>query len=212
MTDPSKVTSEGLTEGKFLDENDPITLFSQWFSEAEKAETSNPDAMALASVDSKGMPNVRIVLLKAFGTEGFVFYTNLHSAKGEELATNAKAAIAFYWKSLNKQIRARGFVEPVSKKDADAYFATRPRGAQIGAWASKQSRPLESRFALETEIAKATARYMIGAVPRPEYWSGFRIIPLEIEFWSERKFRLHERLVFRRTTPASSWTKTRLYP
>jgi pyridoxamine 5'-phosphate oxidase len=212
MTDPSKETSEGLTEGKFLAENDPFTLFSKWFSEAGKAEVSNPDAMALATVDQEGLPNVRMVLLKGFGSEGLVFYTNLQSAKGGELAVNAKAAIVLYWKSLNRQIRARGPVVPVSKEEADAYFATRPRGAQLGAWASKQSRPLEGRFALEAEIAKTTARYAIGAVPRPEHWSGFRIVPLEIEFWAEGKFRLHKRLLFKRTDSASHWSKTELYP
>jgi pyridoxamine 5'-phosphate oxidase len=211
MTEHLKETAEGLTEGKFLAENDPITLFSKWFAEANKAEPRDANAMALATVDANGMPNVRLVLLKDFGPEGFVFYTNLESAKGEELKYNAKAAFVLYWKSLNRQVRVRGSAEPVSDAEADAYFATRPREAQIGAIASKQSRRLASRAAFEKDIAEVAARYGEDKVPRPEYWGGFRIVPLEIEFWAERKFRLHDRLVFRRKG-ASSWTKTFLYP
>jgi pyridoxamine 5'-phosphate oxidase len=211
MTELSKETAEGLTEGKFLQENDPLALFSQWFEEARASEPRDANAMALATVDADGLPNVRMVLLKDYGPEGFVFYTNLESAKGEELAQNAKAALVLYWKSLNRQIRVRGIVEHVSDAEADAYFASRARDAQIGAIASRQSRVLADRATFEKEIAEVAARYK-DKVPRPSSWSGLRIMPLEIEFWADRKFRLHDRLVFRRTGPQSSWTKSQLFP
>jgi pyridoxamine 5'-phosphate oxidase len=212
MTEPSQETAEGLTEGKFLQENDPFSLFSEWFAEARNAEPRDANAMALATVDADGLPNVRMVLLKSFGPEGFVFYTGLESAKGMELAQNAKAAFVLYWKSLGRQIRVRGGVEPVSVEEADAYFASRPREAQIGAIVSKQSRPLADRAAFEKDIAEVGARYK-DKVPRPQYWSGFRIVPLEIEFWAERKFRLHDRLLFKRAGLQSrAWEKSRLYP
>lgn len=212
MTEHLKENPEGLTESEFLALEEPFVLFSEWYRLAEKAELANPNAMALASVDATGLPNVRIVLLKGFGPKGLVFYTNLESCKGEELAANPQAAAVLYWKSLNRQVRVRGPVELVSAEEADAYFATRPRGAQIGALASQQSRPLEGRFALEAAIAKTAARYAIGAVPRPPHWSGFRIIPLSIEFWADRPFRLHDRFLFTRAEPSASWRKTRLYP
>ena len=168
--------------------------------------------MALASVDEEGLPDVRMVLLKGFDDRGFVFYTNFESQKGQELLATRKAALCFHWKSLRRQIRVRGPVEVVSEAEADAYFASRPRDSRIGAWASKQSRPLESRFALETAVAMYAARYAIGEVPRPAYWSGFRVKPLSIEFWHDRPFRLHERVVFRRAATDGKWDKTRLYP
>jgi len=168
--------------------------------------------MALATVDSEGMPNVRMVLMKGFDENGFVFYTNLDSQKGQELAANARAGLAFYWKSLKRQVRIRGTTQPVSEAEADAYFASRPRGAQIGAWASRQSAPLESRFAFEKAVALVAAKHAIGSVPRPPFWSGYRLIPLAIEFWQERPFRLHDRLAFVRTAPGLPWSKTRLYP
>jgi pyridoxamine 5'-phosphate oxidase len=152
------------------------------------------------------------VLLKGFDTDGFVFYSHINSAKGRELTANPKAALVFHWKSLRRQVRVRGIVETVTAAEADAYFATRPKQAQLGAWASKQSQPLESRFAFEQQIAKYAAKHMIGEVPRPEGWNGWRIVPREIEFWHDRPYRLHDRIVFRRASRQDAWTKTRLYP
>jgi pyridoxamine 5'-phosphate oxidase len=166
--------------------------------------------MALATVDAAGMPDVRMVLLKDHGPEGFVFYTNLESSKGRQLAAVPRAALCFHWKSLRRQVRVRGTVSSVTEAEADAYFASRSRLSRIGAWASKQSRPLESRLALEKAVAIETAKHALGEVPRPPYWSGFRLTPLEIEFWRDGAFRLHERLRF--TRAASGWTKAMLYP
>jgi pyridoxamine 5'-phosphate oxidase len=202
----------GLTAGDLADRDEPLRLFADWFAEAKRSEPVNPEAMTLATVDADGLPNARMVLLKGFDERGFVFYTNLDSVKGQELAAAPKAALTFYWKSLQRQVRLRGGVEPVTAAEADAYFATRPRGAQIGAWASKQSCPLESRMAFEKAIAIHAAKFGIGPVPRPPRWSGFRVVPQEIEFWQERPFRLHDRLVFTRSSPAAPWSKTRLYP
>lgn len=201
-----------LTGGDFTAADEPWRLFAAWFAEAKRAEPVNPDAMAVATVDGSGLPNVRMVLLKGFDVRGFVFYTNLGSVKAHELDDAPKAALTFYWKALQRQVRARGNVEAVSAEEADAYFATRSRMAQIGAWASKQSAPLESRMAFEKAITRFTAKFGIGTVPRPAFWSGYRIVPQEIEFWQERQFRLHDRIVFRRADPAALWTKTRLYP
>jgi pyridoxamine 5'-phosphate oxidase len=201
-----------LTAGDFTDADEPLRLFAAWFADAKRSEPVNPDAMTLATIDPDGMPNARMVLLKGFDERGFVFYTNRDSIKGHELAAAPKAALTFYWKSLQRQVRLRGTVEAVSDAEADAYFASRSRMAQIGAWASKQSSALESRLAFEKAIALYTAKYAIGTVPRPPYWSGFRIAPHEIEFWQERPFRLHDRIVFKRTNPAGHWQKTRLYP
>lgn len=201
-----------LTGGDFTQADEPVRLFAAWFAEAKRAEPVNPDAMALATVDASGQPNARMVLLKGFDERGFVFYTNVDSSKGHELAAAPKAALTFYWKTLQRQVRARGAVEPVSKEEADAYFATRSRMAQIGAWASNQSAPLESRMAFEKAVARYTAKFGIGAVPRPPHWSGYRIVPQEIEFWQERPFRLHDRIAFTRSTPTASWRKARLYP
>jgi pyridoxamine 5'-phosphate oxidase len=196
----------------FSEADEPFILFATWMKEAEIREPNDADAMALATVDSAGMPNVRMLLLKEFSNAGFVFYTNFESAKGRELLANGKAAMCFHWKSLRRQVRIRGAVTQVSDAEADAYFATRPRGSRIGAWASQQSRPLEGRFALEKAVARHAAHYMIGEVPRPPHWSGFRLIPVEIEFWHDRPFRLHDRVVFRRGAPNETWGKTRLYP
>jgi pyridoxamine 5'-phosphate oxidase len=201
-----------LTVGDFTEADEPFRLFAAWFAEAKSAEPVNPDAMAIATVDAAGLPNVRMVLLKGFDQRGFVFYTNLGSVKAQELDGVRKAALTFYWKTLQRQVRVRGNVEAVSAEEADAYFATRSRMAQIGAWASKQSSPLESRMAFEKAIARNAAKFAIGTVPRPPFWSGYRVVPQEIEFWQERLYRLHDRIAFTRADPAAPWSKTRLYP
>ncbi len=200
-----------LKKSDFTEYAEPFRLFSEWLADAEKSEPNDPTAVALATVDPDGMPDVRMVLLKGFDEEGFVFYTNFESAKGQEILSSMKAAMCFHWKSLRRQVRVRGPVEVVSDAEADAYYATRPRGSRIGAWASKQSRPLESRFALEKAVAEYTARYAIGDIPRPPHWSGFRIKPQTIEFWHDRPFRLHDRIVFS-SKDSGGWDKTRLYP
>ena len=193
-----------------LSARDPFALFGDWFGEAVKAEPNDGNAMSLATVDAAGMPDLRMVLLKGFDAEGFVFFTNLESAKGQELAANPKAALLFHWKSLRRQVRIRGAVSPVSEAEADAYFATRARPAQIGAWASEQSRPLPDRLALEKRIAAVGMRFGLGKVTRPPHWSGYRLAPANLEFWRDRPFRLHERLVFHRA--AGGWTTERLFP
>ncbi|WP_420408576.1 pyridoxamine 5'-phosphate oxidase [Hoeflea sp.] len=204
------MTETGLTIGDFTEASEPYRLFASWLEEATASELNDPNALALATVDSDGMPNVRMVLLKGFDERGFVFYTNFESQKGVEILGSMKAAMCFHWKSLRRQVRVRGPVECVSEEEADEYYASRPRGSRIGAWASRQSRPLESRFALEKAVAEYTARHAVGDIPRPPHWSGFRILPQSVEFWHDRAFRLHDRVVFERTGDA--WGKTRLYP
>ncbi|MCP4934618.1 MAG: pyridoxamine 5'-phosphate oxidase [bacterium] len=196
----------------FSKEEQPFALFESWMKEAESTELNDPNAMGLATVDEQGMPNLRTVLLKNAHKTGFVFYTNLGSAKGAELQASGKAALNFHWKSLRRQVRLRGPVSLVSDEEADAYYASRARGSRIGAWASKQSRELESRFALEKRVAKFATKYAIGTVPRPQWWSGFRLIPLEMEFWHDRPFRLHDRLLFQRSDIDEPWMPARLYP
>jgi len=201
-----------LTGGDFTEADEPLRLFAAWFAAAKRSEPVNPEAMTLATVDADGRPNARMVLLKGFDERGFVFYSNAESIKGHELAAAPQAALTFYWKSLQRQVRQRGRVEAVSDAEADAYFATRSRMAQIGAWASKQSSALESRLAFEKAVARYTAKFAIGTVPRPPHWVGYRVVPSEIEFWQERPFRLHDRIVFTRDSVSAPWTKTRLYP
>jgi len=194
----------------FTESSEPFSVFQQWLDEATASEPNDPNAMALATVDASGMPDVRMVLLKGFDTEGFVFYTNSESAKGTEMAANMKAAVVFHWKSLRRQVRVRGTVSQVSDAESDAYYHSRPRMSQIGAWASQQSRPLENRLALETAVAKYTAKFGLSEIPRPNYWNGYRIKPEQVEFWHDRPFRLHERIVFARTQ--NGWSKQRIYP
>jgi pyridoxamine 5'-phosphate oxidase len=206
-----------LRSGDFTDAEAPLRLFAAWFEDAKKGEPADPEAMALATVDADGLPNVRMVLLKGFDERGFMFYSNEGSQKGHELAASPKAALAFHWKSLRRQVRLRGAIAPASEAEADAYFASRPRSSQIGAWASKQSSPLESRLAFEKAIALYAAKFALGAVPRPPFWVGYRLVPVVMEFWQDRPFRLHDRIEFRRAAPGAargtdSWIKTRLYP
>jgi pyridoxamine 5'-phosphate oxidase len=195
---------------ELLAADDPFALFAAWLREADAAEPNDPNAMALATVDETGLPDVRMVLLKDVTPAGFTFFTNLESAKGRELAANPKAALLFHWKSLRRQVRVRGAVEPVSDAEADAYFATRARPSQIGAWASEQSRELPGRLALEKRIAEFGLKFGLGKVARPPHWSGFRLVPENFEFWRDRPFRLHERLVFERS--GEGWGTKRLYP
>ncbi|KRB49951.1 pyridoxamine 5'-phosphate oxidase [Rhizobium sp. Root708] len=206
------MSANELISGDFTERNEPFDLFADWLKEAEASEVNDPNAVALATVDEDGLPNVRMVLLKGFDQDGFVFYTNFESQKGREILGQKKAAMCFHWKTLRRQVRLRGPVEIVSDEEADAYYKTRARGSRIGAWASKQSRPLESRFALEKAVAEYTARYAVGEIPRPAHWSGFRIRPVSIEFWKDQKFRLHDRVEFRRTSPDGDWGKVRMYP
>jgi pyridoxamine 5'-phosphate oxidase len=201
-----------LTSGDFSAADDPLALFAAWLKDATASEPRDPTAMTLATVDADGQPNARMVLLKGIDARGFVFYTNIESQKGQELDASPQAALVFHWKSINRQIRVRGTVERVSDADADSYFATRPKQAQIGAWASKQSKPLESRLAFEKAVALYATKYAIGTVPRPPNWSGYRVVPAQIEFWHDRPFRLHDRIVFERDAPGGAWKKTRLYP
>lgn len=193
-----------------MTEDTPFARFASWLAEAEQSEPINPTAMSVATVDARGRPQVRMVLLRGFDTRGFVFYTNLDSQKGADLKAHPYAALCFYWKTPGRQVRIDGPVEIVSDAEADAYFASRPRDSQIGAWASQQSRTLESRFALEQQVARYAAQFGFNRVPRPPFWSGYRVIPEVIEFWEERPFRLHERTVFTRRD--ATWDISQLYP
>lgn len=204
--------AERIKKVSFFDESNPFALFDSWMKEAWKAEPNDANAMSLATVDADGMPNVRMVLLKGIDERGFVFYTNYESAKGQELLGQKKAAVCFHWKSLRRQIRIRGDIQSVSDEEADTYYNSRDRGSRIGAWASRQSRPMSDRFELEREVAKKTARYAIGAIPRPSYWSGFRIIPVAMEFWRDKPFRLHDRRKFTRANLEETWASEQLLP
>ena len=197
-------------DADFFAQNEPLALFERWFKEAKAKEPGDPNAMSLATVDASGAPDVRMVLLKAVDARGFAFYTNAESAKGEQLAANPRAALCFYWKSLKRQVRVRGAVTPIPSEEADAYFQNRDRGARLGAWASTQSRPLPDRMALEKRVAEFALKFGVGQVPRPPYWGGWLLAPVQIEFWRDRPFRLHDRLVFKRN--GAGWAKSRLYP
>jgi len=211
MTDNADNAAPRLTSRDLDEADNPYSVFAQWFAEAEESEPEDSNAMALATVDGDGLPDVRMVLLKGYNEAGFVFFTNVNSAKGAELAANPKAALCLHWKSLRRQVRIRGPVEPVSGAEADDYFNNRARMSRIGAWASRQSQPLESRFALEKAVAAQTARFAAGPIPRPDFWSGYRIVPQTIEFWREAAFRLHDRVLYSREAQ-DNWSRTRLYP
>lgn len=189
---------------------DPFARFAAWMAEATQSEPNDPNAVCLAACTPEGRPSARMVLLKGLDSRGFVFYTNLESRKGRELAANPHAALCFHWKSLARSVRVEGPVEPVSAEEADAYYASRARGSRIGAWASRQSRPLEGRWALEKAVAEYTLKFGVGAIPRPEFWSGFRVLPERIEFWRDMPFRLHDRQVFHRD--GAAWRVEALYP
>jgi pyridoxamine 5'-phosphate oxidase len=195
-----------------FDREEPFRLFKEWFEDAKAREPNDANAMTLATVDAEGLPDARMVLLKGVDERGFVFFTNTESDKGRELAANPGAALLFHWKSLRRQVRIRGPVEPVTEAEADAYFASRARDSQIGAWASDQSRVMEGRFALEKRIAELGLKFGLGEVPRPPHWSGYRVLPLAFEFWRDRPFRLHDRLRFRREDLAGGWIRERLFP
>jgi pyridoxamine 5'-phosphate oxidase len=196
----------------FTQSTDPFSLFEEWFAEAKTSEINDPHALALATVDAGGLPDVRVVLMNGYDRRGFVFYTHKTGTKGRQLAANMQAGLVFHWKSLKRQVRARGPVEIVSDAEADAYFASRPRDSRIGAWASLQSQLLDDRATFEARIEAVKALYEGQDVPRPPHWTGYRVKPLEIEFWHDRPFRLHDRIVFRRETPDGAFSKTRLYP
>ena len=207
----------GPQSADFMQASEPFALFEAWFEDARQHEINDPEAMAVASVDEAGLPNVRMVLLKGLDgpdhpARGFVFYTNFESAKGAELLASGKAALLFHWKSLRRQVRVRGNVSVTSEEEADAYFASRARGSRIGAWASQQSRAMDGRHALEKAVAWYGLKFNVGAVRRPPHWSGFRVRPLEIEFWHDRPFRLHDRLQFTRADQNASWQRNWLFP
>jgi len=201
-----------LSSSDFTETEDPFSLFRQWFAEAAGKEVNDPDAITLATVDAAGMPDARAMLCKQVDERGFVFYTNAESAKGGEIAANPKAAILYHWKSLRRQVRARGPLAKISEAESDAYFASRPRLSRIGAWASQQSRPLESRAKLLGAVAALTAKFGIGEIPRPPYWGGFRLTPIQIEFWQDHQYRLHDRIRFTRESEGAPWRRQRLYP
>lgn len=196
-----------------VDYSEPFTLFGDWFGEAEKAEPAYPNAVAVSSTTSDGFPSSRVVLMKGWDEQGFVFYTNFESRKGVEILANPNVALLFHWKSLNRQVRIEGVASRVLDAEADDYFQSRPRDSRIGAWASDQSRPMEGRFVFEKNIAKYAAKFRIGDIPRPPHWSGFRVVPQAFEFWQDRKFRLHDRHIYKRVEGGGdAWTKEIYFP
>lgn len=199
-------------DGCLITGENPFALFRDWLELANKSEINDANAMALATADGSGLPNVRMVLLKDFDEDGFVFYTNSESQKGVELEVNMQAAVVLHWKSLRRQVRLRGTVTLISEDESNAYFNSRPRASRIGAWASQQSRPVESRLALQKAVAVQSARFAVGSIPRPSYWNGYRITPSYIEFWLDKPFRLHDRLIFQRETLMERWTTKKLFP
>jgi pyridoxamine 5'-phosphate oxidase len=211
MTPPAQSLTAILFDDAHLEAVDPFALFADWLEAAAATEPNDPSAMAIASVDEDGLPDLRMVLLRGHDARGFVFFTNFESAKARQLLAHPKAALLFHWKTQRRQVRVRGAVEEVSGTEADDYFSSRPRGSQVGAHASDQSRPLASRQELIDRVEAVAKRFEGGEVPRPAHWSGFRIVPQEIEFWKDGEFRLHDRVVFRRTG-ADDWSRTRLYP
>lgn len=208
----AKAAATSPDDGAWFARSDPFALFAEWLEDAKKKEPNDANAMALATADEHGAPDVRMVLLKGASPEGFVFYSNAQSRKGRQLSANAQAALCFHWKSLRRQVRVSGPVEEATSEEADDYFASRAKDSQIGAWASEQSRPMEGRFELEQRIAQFALKYGLGKTPRPPQWIGWRVRPTRIEFWRDRPFRLHDRLEFTRTTPDAPWTTNRLYP
>ncbi|POF33635.1 pyridoxamine 5'-phosphate oxidase [Roseibium marinum] len=207
--DPALAFEEDAT---IISGQDPLALFDEWLALAHEQEINDANAMAIATADAAGLPNVRMVLLKGYDREGFVFYTNTESQKGRELSENAQAAAVLHWKSLRRQVRFRGKVVPVSEDEADAYFNSRARASRIGAWASQQSRPLQNRLALKKAVLAETARFAVGAIPRPPYWHGYRLVPSYMEFWMDKPFRLHDRQVFQRNGPDDPWTMEKFFP
>ncbi len=207
--DYAKAAANSPDDGAWFAKTDPFALFAEWLEEAKKKEPNDANAMALATADEHGAPDVRMVLLKDVSANGFVFYSNKES---RQLTANSQAALCFHWKSLRRQVRVSGRVQEATAEEADAYFATRAKDSQIGAWASEQSRPMEGRFELEKRIAMFAARYGLGKTPRPPHWIGWRIVPMRIEFWRDRPFRLHDRLEVKRDNAAQPWTTRRLYP
>ena len=208
----SREAVDSVTTGDFTEAEDPFLVFDAWFKEAFANEVNDPEAMTLATVDETGLPDARTLLCKGVDSRGVVFYGNVESAKGRELAAHPKAAALFHWKSLRRQARFRGLVTPLGEAEVDAYFASRPRQSRIGAWASQQSRPLESRAALVTAVESYSRRFGEGDIPRPSYWGGWRLAPLQIEFWRDGAFRLHDRVLFSRADLDSPWERRRLYP
>ena len=203
---------EANADETLFERSEPVALFCEWLEAARASEPNDPNGMALATAGADGLPDCRMVLLKGVDDRGFTFFSNSESAKGEQLSANGQAALLFHWKSLRRQVRIRGPVERVSEAEADAYFSSRARDSRIGAWASEQSRPLEGRFALEKRIAEYALKFGLGETPRPPQWTGWRVLPVQMEFWRDRPFRLHDRQQFVRGATDQSWDRRRLYP